>query len=67
MAEFAEVMRQAERMCKAHERCVTCPLYDYCDQFNDTRGGQWRVDAGAMEQAVMDWAEENPEPPEGGE
>lgn len=26
MAEFQEVMKQAKRMCAAHEACYKCPL-----------------------------------------
>lgn len=64
MAEFAEVMRQAGRMCKAHPNCTDCPI----------QGVQIKKDEGLLcssfkckypelyEKAVMKWAAEHPEP-----
>ena len=64
MAEFAEVMRQAFRMCKAHPNCAGCPI----------QGVQIKKDEGLLcasfkckypelyEEAVMKWAAKYPEP-----
>ena len=60
MAEFCEVMRQAQRMCKYFEfECGNCPL---CFN-NGCSLPPWKGKAGdEIERRVMDWATEHPEP-----
>ena len=64
MAEFQTVMRQAKRMCKAHDECDNCTLREIADKadiycpFQVTR----KLDIAKVEAAVMDWASEHPEP-----
>ena len=63
MAEFMEVMRQARRLCAAHDGMCNyrnCPL----DNGNECRlnidlDGE---DYNELERIIMDWAEEHPEP-----
>lgn len=64
MAEFAEVMRQAHRICKTHN-CGDCPMR------NIGVVGECELRIGAkytyeellvIEQTVMQWAKEHPEP-----
>lgn len=64
MAEFAEVMQQAHRMCKAHN-CGDCPMR------NIGVVGECELRIGAkytyeellvIEQTVMQWAKEHSEP-----
>ena len=65
MSEFAEVMRQAERLCAAHGKMCTmryCPLNngkaDGCRLLPDHDG----EDYNELERIIMDWAAEHPEP-----
>ena len=60
MSEFAEVIRQFNRMCNAHEGCTDCPLAatgqmscSICDFIDNP---------GRIESNVMAWAAEHPEP-----
>ena len=61
MAEFREVMKQAKRMCNTIVSCNKCPIrcvfvtIDCPFEFNE-------VHMEDVEQAVMDWAAQNPEP-----
>lgn len=62
MAEFAEVMRQAKRMCDATVggKCNECTLWrpetESCSLYGDDDG----VDYADMERRVMAWAAEHP-------
>ena len=60
MAEFQEVMQQFNRMCKANAGCIDCPLRsqdgDMCSV------GAFINNPGYIEQQVMTWAAEHPEP-----
>nr|DAH18757.1 MAG TPA: hypothetical protein [Caudoviricetes sp.] len=65
MAEFTEVMRQAKRLCAAHDSmCASsnCPLdneeVDACRLLPDHDG----EDYNELERIIMDWAAEHPEP-----
>lgn len=62
MAEFAEVMRQARRMCKEQQNidcCVRCPINkNGCMVVADAE----YVDYADAEQEIMHWAAEHPEP-----
>lgn len=64
MAEFQEVMRQAKRMCKAHDECNDCTLKEMADA-----AGLYcpihtmcNLDFVKFETAVMNWAASHPEP-----
>lgn len=61
MAEFQDVMKQARRMCKAHIECETCPASKLMEPFDECPlcGG---IDAAEVENVVMQWTVENPEP-----
>lgn len=64
MAEFAEVMRQATRMCDTYELCNEgCPWRGkpagICRFINGSRYTKEQ-----FERAVMHWAQEHPEPQE---
>lgn len=61
MAEFIEVMRQARKMCKAHECCESCPIWDTAKLFCRI-GAACESDYGVTESVVMAWAAEHPEP-----
>lgn len=60
MAEFQEVMKQWRRMCRANERCSSCPLNnaDCCisDPYLRTD-----VEIETLEELITNWAEEHPE------
>lgn len=62
MAEFKEVMRQAERMCKAHDECECCPIKEEMDDLGEKCPFCGALDVAAVEQKIMDWAAEHPEP-----
>lgn len=61
MAEFQDVMKQARRMCKDHKECETCPASKLMEPFDECPlcGG---IDAAEVENVVMQWVVENPEP-----
>ena len=62
MAEFQEVMRQFNRMCEAHAKCVDCPL-TVKDSIETRCGiGSFRDESEYVEQEIMQWAADNPEP-----
>lgn len=62
MAEFAEVMRQAHRMCDVYDDCNDCPL----SSSNVQCAMAWNYYTDAVlkefEQTVRQWAKEHPEP-----
>jgi hypothetical protein len=63
MAEFAEIMRQARRLCAANGgMCIqrNCPLDngEACRLLPDHDG----EDYNEVERIIMDWAKEHPEP-----
>ena len=57
MAEFKEVVKQFNRMCKA-QQCNRCPLNNKRDVFTCWRALTEHPDE--MEEAIMRWAEDNP-------
>ena len=61
MAEFAEVMRQFNRMCKANAGCFNCPLHGL-DGIDRCRISAFVRDPNRIEREVMSWAAEYPEP-----
>lgn len=65
MAEFQIVAKEIERLCKTYQdKCCTdeCPLYleDLC--YAKAMSHIYEDDAGKLEDAVMSWAKEHPEP-----
>lgn len=61
MAEFVEVMRQRDRMCKTVD-CSTCRLH-YLNNGTDTGCGDFTEEhPQETERIVMEWAKANPEP-----
>lgn len=65
MAEFMDVMKQAKRMCAAHEACYKCPLKDHtamCAGNKNLSCIASKCDVSELERIVMDWAAANPEP-----
>lgn len=64
MAEFQDVMKQAQRMCKEHDKCGDCALREMADKAGIYCPIQTmrKLDAAKVEAAVMDWAAMNPEP-----
>ena len=61
MAEFSEVMRQAARMCRAHEECEECPVNMIADMVPSGCLFGSGIDAEYIEEKIMDWAAEHPE------
>ena len=62
MAEFLEVMRQAQKFCDTY-KCDDCPMADHVDMCGLIHS-KYRK-AGFLlefEQIVMQWAKEHPEP-----
>ena len=61
MAEFQEVMKNYERMCKEHLCTSACPMYKIgvCEKI-----GRCVTEYGIekVEQTIMSWAAEHPEP-----
>lgn len=62
MAEFQEVMRQFDRMCKAHAGCVDCPLAIKGTVETKCGVGSFVDEPEYIEREVMSWAAEHPEP-----
>lgn len=61
MSEFTDVMRQARRMCEAQEDCESCPLWNTANFFCKLDTTCYSDDS-AIENIVMKWAAEHPEP-----
>lgn len=61
MAEFAQVMRQAKRMCNGLNDCDECQLRDVFDVVGCPFAYD-SVDMRNVEKPVMDWAAAHPEP-----
>ena len=62
MAEFYEVMRQFDRMCKAHAGCVDCPLAIKGCVETKCSIGSFIDNSENIEREIMQWAAANPEP-----
>lgn len=62
MAEFSEVMRQFDRMCKANAGCFNCPLHEPDGVSDRCSIGAFINDSERIEREIMCWAAENPEP-----
>lgn len=65
MAEFCEVMKQAQRMCESHGNdCTGCALHkeDYVCPFDNLPDTVDLREMAEVERIVMDWAAKNPEP-----
>jgi len=62
MAEFQDVMKQAARMCRAHEECEECPVNMIADMVPSGCLFGSGIDAGYIEDKIMGWAEKHPEP-----
>lgn len=62
MAEFQEVMRQFDRMCKAHVGCINCRLHHGDGYSDECSIGAFIRNTAEIEQKVMSWAAEHPEP-----
>lgn len=56
MAEFQEVIKQKERMCR-ESNCCDCPIDGYFDSCVNINA----KNAAKYEELVMQWARENPE------
>lgn len=49
-------------MCKAHYGCEYCPIKEEMDDLGETCPFCGALDAAAVEQKIMGWVAENPEP-----
>ena len=64
MAEFVEVMRQAQRLCEMEE-CRKCQLYNFSAgdcMMTLSYSCETDVDYAEAEKIILQWAKENPEP-----
>jgi len=62
MAEFVDVLRQFDRMCKANTGCFKCPLHEQDGVSDGCSIGAFVNDSERIERVVMTWAAEHPEP-----
>ena len=65
MAQFIEVMRQAQRMCKAYRDCSQCALYRSSTGLGCAFGyvsSDSRVRFDEVERKIRAWMAEHPEP-----
>lgn len=62
MAEFVNVLRQFDRMCKANYGCVDCPLHEPDGVSDRCSIGAFVNDSEHIEREIMSWAAEHPEP-----
>ena len=61
MAEFTKIMRQWKRMCRAYQKCDKCPLVNL--ECYNRPPACWNYHSdGVIENIIMAWAAENPEP-----
>ena len=63
MAQFVELMKQAKRMCEAHEDCDTCLIREEMDDLGANCPFCGALDAVAIEQKIACWAARIPERP----
>lgn len=62
MAEFQEVIKQRQRMCRSQEICLKCPIYtNQHDKEIDCKEFLFS-NPDSVEKIVMQWASANPEP-----
>lgn len=59
MAEFQEVLRQFDRMCKANAGCLNCPLHEPDGVSDRCSIGAFVNDSERIEREVMAWAAEH--------
>lgn len=62
MADFVDVLRQFNRMCKANAGCSNCPLHEQDGVSDRCSIGAFVNDSERIEREVMKWAAEHPEP-----
>jgi hypothetical protein len=62
MAEFVDVLRQFDRMCKENAGCFNCPLHEPDGVSDRCSIGAFVNDSERIEREVMKWAKEHPEP-----
>lgn len=62
MADFVDVLRQFDRMCKANAGCFNCPLHKPDGVSDGCSIGAFVNDSERIEREVMKWAAEHPEP-----
>ena len=62
MAEFVDVLRQFDRMCKVNNGCINCPLHEPDGVSDRCSIGAFINDSKRIEREIMCWAAENPEP-----
>lgn len=62
MAEFTEVMRQATRMCEAHDSCARCALYKARTDGGCSFDKLYNTNYDEVERRIRAWAQEHPEP-----
>jgi len=62
MADFVDVLRQFDRMCKANAGCFNCPLHEQDGVSDRCSIGAFVNDSERIEREVMKWAAEHPEP-----
>ena len=60
MAEFVDVLRQFDRMCKANAGCFNCPLHEPDGVSDRCSIGAFVNDSERIEREVMKWAEDHP-------
>ena len=62
MAEFQYVIQQFDRMCNTCAGCIGCPLRDPDGISDKCSIGEFVVDPSRIEQIVIQWAKDHPEP-----
>lgn len=62
MAEFVDVLRQFDRMCKTNAGCFNCPLHMPDGVSDECSIGAFANNPERIERKVMTWAAEHPEP-----
>ena len=61
MAEFADIMKQAKRMCEAQKNCAQCVLCRPQDGGECLLDYLLYVDPDEIEQIIIAWAKEHPD------
>ena len=62
MAEFADIMKQAKRMCKTQKNCLQCPLCRLPQGDGECALDYLLyVDLDEIEQIIIAWAKEHPD------
>lgn len=62
MAEFQEVAKMYDRLCKSYDECYKCPMFRIEDKNDQIACRYWTliVDPETAEKVILHWSKEHP-------